>query len=153
MFISHLHRSIPSLSLSLSLLTVWPSHYTWWIIEVKPSTLLRRHKSRAFSLSFCSSPLTRSPLCIDDFAPNFDLGHQIRSQGNMRFYFLLSLELILRTPGRCTPAAQASLVTAGGRVLEDGLIHTHTHSQITLPAGLQPSLSGAMVLAARYCIH
>lgn len=132
-----LHFSPPSLHLlsffsppSSPLQTMWPSHYTSWIIEVKPSTLVLPNKSQTSSPSLFPLIFPSLPSLLMVLFLNFDLWRQIRSQvseGNMRFSFFSSLlELILRNSGHYKPAAHASLVTAGGRVLEDRLT-AHIH--------------------------
>lgn len=161
----HSHLSLPSLSSPLFLFpsllplqTMWPpSHYTSWIIEVKPSTPLLPNKSQAFSPPLFPLPLP-SLLSLLMVLFNFDLWQQIRSQvcgGNMRFSFFPPglLELILRNFSHCNPEAHACLVTAGGRVLEDRL-SAHAHSYITIPcwSGAQLDLwfdgFGSMLLHA-----
>lgn len=109
---------------------MWPSHYTSWIIEVKPSTPLLPNKSQDFSASLFPLLLPSLASLLMVLFLNFDLWQRIRSpvsEGNMRFIFFPTLlELILRNYGPCNPAAHASLVMAGGRMFE-GRLTAHTH--------------------------
>lgn len=154
-FLTSFAPSPPFLSPSLlSLQTMWPPRITHHeLLRWNPALLCCPTNHRP-SLLLCF--LSSYPLSLLYWCFFCSLISTSGSRSYLRFLrvtwdlaFFHSFGANPEEFGHCNPAAHASLVTAGGRALQDRLT-AHIHTQrLQYFAGVQPSkISGLMVLAA-----